>query len=397
MAKPQITIADVRRLAVHNQCLGTEITPDLYEVFEKLRCVQIDPINVVARTQHLVLYSRLGVNYSPDDLHDLAYEQKKVFHYWAHAASLVLTEDFPIHRARMRTWPSGGPWAERVNLWLKDNAAARRYILREISKRGPLRARDLEDRTVRPWNSTGWTHGQNLSRMLEFMWTKGEITVAGRSGLDRVWDRSERWFPDWTPRNAWSPKRVTTEGAKHAIRALGAGTPAHVAYHFIRDGYTDLRGSLADLARRKQLVEVEVTNDGTALKGPWYIHPGDLERLPDLEISDRIVPLSPFDNLICDRKRTKLLFDLDFGIEIYVPPAKRRYGYYVLPILDGDRIVALIDPKMDRSTGTLSIERFHTMTRAPRGSLRKIKGCIEDLGTWLGASEVKSPKAEPIA
>lgn len=394
---PTIKLSDVRRLAIHRQGLAERRFPDLLTALRGLNCVQIDPINVVARTQHLVLYSRLGSAYSPDDLHRLAYDDKHVFHYWAHAASLVLTEDLPIHRNRMHRWPSGGPWTERVNLWMKENAAFRRYILREIDKRGPLRARDLEDRTVRPWRSTGWTHNQNVSRMLEFMWTKGEITVAGRSGLDRVWDRAARWFPEWAPTERLSDRKTTELAALRAVRSLGAATANQVAQHFIRDGYTDLRARLSGLVKKGALLEVDVENDGTKLRGPWYIHPEDLGWIEGGHFEGRTVPLSPFDNLICDRKRTKLLFGVDFTIEIYVPAAKRRYGYYVLPILDGDRIAALIDPKMDRKNSVLTIERLHVLNGTSRQKLKAITKSIEDLGSWLGASEIRLPAPETLA
>ncbi|MFP5298611.1 MAG: DNA glycosylase AlkZ-like family protein, partial [Actinomycetota bacterium] len=211
MSSPTLDLSEVRRLAIRNQGLSARRFGSLAETFEALNCVQVDPINVVARTQHLVLHSRLGTSYSPDDLHRFAYEDKRAFHYWAHAASLVRTEDLPIHRSRMRRWPGDGPWGDRIRAWMKDNASFRRYILRRLDADGPLRARDLEDRTVQPWASTGWTHGQNVGRMLEFMWTKGEITVAGRMGLDRIWDRTDRWFPDWAPRTGWTDRRVTEE------------------------------------------------------------------------------------------------------------------------------------------------------------------------------------------
>jgi uncharacterized protein YcaQ len=398
-----ITPTVARRLAITRQRLAgprpASGAAGIVEVARDLGALQMDPINVVARTQLLVLRSRLP-RFTPADLEAVVYRERQLFEYWAHCASLVLTEDYPIHRMLMRNrLASDGAWAERSRSWVTENGALADYILDRLDREGPLPLNAFEDRAVSGWTSTGWTSGRNVARMIDHLWLRGDVMVTGRNGIHRLWDRSARVLPDWTPREEWDDRQVVRAATSRAIRALGLARPTQITQHFTRSRYPGLPGVLTELVAERAIVPVAIagaeTNDAPkAWAGQWYVHTDDLpllDRLGD-EGSDwgpRTTLLSPFDNLICDRKRTKLLWDFDFTIEIYVPKEKRRWGYYVLPILHGDRLIGRVDPTMDRANSRLTINAIHVEPTAPQGVRvgRAVAKAIAELARFLGAQE----------
>jgi uncharacterized protein YcaQ len=371
----------------------------LLQLVRELGCLQLDPISVVDRTHRLVLWSRVGA-FDQAALDRLLWQDRSLFEYWAHCASIVPTEDYPIHHLVMRRYPHGkGPWALRVRAFLASNLALRRYVLRRIRADGPLSSRQLADgmpgsaplhRSL-DWTSAGWNSGRNLSRMLDFLWFQGKIMVAGRAGLNKVWDLTERVLPGWTPRDRLTPAQVTRLGAERAVRALGVATARHIQQHFIRGRYHQLPAALAALEKAGQLARVAV--DGWP--GAWYVHADDLALLDHAPVPERTVLLSPFDNLICDRARTRQFFGFDYTIEIYTPPARRKYGYYVLPILHGDRLIGRIDPVMDRATQTLTINAVHAEKQATRAQGRAVAAAIDELGGFLGARTIRYGRRRP--
>lgn len=394
-----ISPAQARRIAIDAQGLGRQRESDVFGVARRLGCIQIDPLNVVARTQLLVLFSRLGRSFDPAELDRELWDERRLFHYWAHAASIVLTEDFPIHQLRMRMWRGDGAWAERVHKWMKANSAFRRYVLAEL-KKGPRRTRDLEDRSAVPWVSEGWTHGMNISRMLEFLWAEGLVTIGGRVGSDRIWVRTDQWLPEWTPKRELTDEEAVKEAIRISLRSLGVATPKQIAQHFTRGAYPGLRERVDELVADGEVVDVKVGPRNNPWPGRWLIH---VDHLPLVDASakgwqGRTTLLSPFDNLICDRERTRRLFDFDFTIEIYVPKAKRRFGYYSLPVLDGDKLIARLDPKSDRKTGRLLVNSIHpeggVVTNA--AAARRTRRAVEDLAMWLGATAVDYPKLPDV-
>ena len=178
-----------------------------------LRVLQIDPVNVVARSHLLVLWSRLG-GFDRDDLDTLLWRERWLFEYWAHAASIVLTEDYPIHRVMMRAY--GTIENQRMREWLSANDDFRRYVLDRLRDAGPLPGDAIEDRSAMSWTSTGWTNGRNVERMLDTLWKQGVITVACRDGLRRLWGLAD------FPAAADLPREESvTQAAGHALRALG--------------------------------------------------------------------------------------------------------------------------------------------------------------------------------
>ena len=391
-----------RRLNLTAQRLaGPRPTPDaagLLETARALGCVQLDPISAVDRSHRLVWFSRVGP-YDRAELDRLIYQDRQLFEYWAHCASYVLTDDYPIHRQLMRHYRlTSGELYAGTRAWVLQNDKLRRHLLREIRKRGPVPSRLLEEDGEQPteWISTGWTGGRNVSRMLDFLLMQGTIVVASRAGGQNLWDLAERVLPAWTPRDRLSERQVVARAAEKSLRALGVATPRHIKWHFTRHNYPGLPAVLAGLEKNGTITRVSVeARRGEPLgKEPWYVHTDDLPRLESLsngEWQPRTVLLSPFDNLICDRARGLQLFDFDFRIEIYVPAAKRQYGYYVLPIVHGDRIIGRVSPMMDRARGRLNIEAVYAEPGAPltRATGQAVAGAIQELAGFLGAKSIE--------
>ncbi|MEP7200121.1 MAG: crosslink repair DNA glycosylase YcaQ family protein [Chloroflexota bacterium] len=388
-----------RRLFITRQRLaGPRPTPNamgIMDVARDLRCLQLDPTSAVARSHLLVLWSRLGV-FDTAELDRVMWQERQLFEYWAHAASIVLTEDYPLHHLRMRAHPSGGPvWSQRVQEWIRNNQKLRRHILTRLRRDGPLLSRELEADGVDAsnWISSGWTSERNVARMLDFLWAQGKIMVTARVGGQKQWDLAERCLPEWTPRERLTERAGTERAAQFSLRALGVGTAKHIAQHFMRGRYPHLADTLAQLEHAEQIVRVQIGAGGAVWPGVWYIHADDvplLDRLRAGEWAPRTTLLSPFDNLICDRARTEQLFDFFFRIEIYVPKAKRQHGYFVLPILHGDRLIGRVDPLMDRQRQRLTINAIHLEPTAPttRATARAVRAAIEELGKFLGAADI---------
>lgn len=420
----QISLTQARRLAITKQHLaGAQPKPSpagILKIIRDLGCVQIDPINVVARTQQLVLHSRVG-NYDPKDFDSLIFRDKKLFEYWAHCASIVLTEDYPIHYAMMREYlaivnprfkpdaatrsrffTSDTPWARRARDWVRDNDELRRAILRRLKREGALSSRAFAEEGVdtKDWVSTGWTSERNVARMLNFLWLSGIILVSGRDGLNKTWDLAERVLPDWTPRDKWHGRDIVRTAAQRSLKALGVATPKQIAFHFIRGRYVDLKNVLSDLEAEGKIQRVEIDLDHRAAQNSWYIHSDDIATLDSLANGawePRTTVLSPFDNLIADRARTKLLFDFDYTIEIYVPKEKRKYGYYVLPILYGDQLIGRIDSAMDRPNARFVVNQVYAEATSPKSRRvgKTVERTIESLAEFLGAEDIDYIKKLP--
>ena len=393
MTSIKLTPTQARRLAITRQRLaGERLAPTaegMMALFRELGCVQIDSIRAVERTQYLVLWSRLG-SYDRALLDQLQWQDKKLFEYWAHAASICLTENYPIHQYRMSIFSDiGHAWNRRLVEWAQANEPFQQYILDEMKAHGPRALKDLEDRSDAAWTSGGWTTNRNVSMMIEYLWAQGQVMVAERKGLQKKWTLAEDWLPAWTLQEVLSDQEVTRRAAQIALRALGVGTAKHIRNHFTRSRYPDLDVVLDQLLAEGRILAVDIAD----WPGQWYLHSHDLLLLDQLAgdaWQPRTVLLSPFDNLIADRDRTELMWDFRYRIEIYVPKAKRQYGYCVLPILHGDRFIGRIDPKMDRKSNVLHINAVYAEPDAPQDEAtgRAVAAAIEDLARFLAAKSI---------
>jgi uncharacterized protein len=387
MTSTPIARQAARRIAVSAQILAGRRPPGVLEVVERLGSLQLDPINAVARSHLLVLWSRLG-RYSRAELERLMWGDRALFQW---NAFVIPTADWQLYSALMRSWPRGkSARARSVRDWLRANSQFRRYVMSELKARGPLPGRALEDRAKVSWRSRGWTADKNVSQMLEFLWRKGDVLVAGRAGQQRLWDLTERCLP---PGTLDAPKlslaAATRALTERAIKSAGIVTEAALNYRFELSG-SDVRGALAYLQRRGLVKSRRIE----AVHGTWYTHI-DNESFGDAW-QGRTTLLSPFDQLIHHRPRTEALFDFRYRMEIYVPRAKRQYGYFVLPILDRDRLIGRIDPVMERATSRLQVKAVYAEPDAPEDAGARVAATIGGLAGWLGASDIAYSNVSPI-
>jgi uncharacterized protein len=325
----EVPVEEARRIAVRAQLLDGSAT-DVLSTVRRLGFLQLDPISTVAPPQHLVLWSRLGSGYDRAELDRLLWDERQLFEWNAFVWPI---EDLPLLRARMRA--HDGPWDRYRAAYLKENASFRRYVLRELERRGPLLSREIEDHRPQKREAHRWWGERKMGLMLGVLNARGEVAVVGRRGKQRLWDLAERWYPE--------SERIRPADAKRALeekrwRSLG--------------------------------VKLE--------RGRLLAHP---------DAADGPVPptrttfLSPFDRLVHDRNRAEALWGFFYRLEMYVPQAKREYGYYVLPILRGDRVVGRIEPVHDRKAGTL-----HVRGTWWEGRAYAVERPLRDLARWLGAS-----------
>lgn len=348
----ELTLEEARRIAVRAQLLDGSAR-GILDTVRRLGSLQIDPTSAVAPTQRLVLWSRLGIH-DTGDLDRLLWEERSLFEW---RSFIYPIEDLPLYRSQMRTFPAGdSAWPSRVRAWLAANQSFRRYVLRELRQRGPLPSRELEDRSTTPWWSGGWTANQNVRQMLEFLWARGEVALVGKPGGQRLYDLAERWYPPGETVPAREAKRILAERRLRSlgIARTGPGLPARI--------------------------------EGTA--GEWVIHPDLVDAKRPLP--KRVTLLSPFDRLIYDRERTEDLFGMRFRLEIYVPKAKRKHGYFVMPVLDRSRLAGRVDPQFDRNRRVLQVHAVH---EEPKGDLSGLAGALESLAAFLGAESVQMPRA----
>lgn len=397
----RVPVRAARRLAILAQRLagpaprGRPDAAAVRAVAEALGCLQLDPISAVARSQLLVLHSRLG-DVDPGLLDRLAYEERALFEYWAHEASYVCAVDLPLHAWAMGTWPRGDTLRSRRALaWLDANAAFRDHVLERLTADGPLRARDIENRAAVAFHFDGWTPQEfSVGRMLELLWMGGEIGVWRREGGQRLWALSERCLPAPGVQAAQGleERDVVRLAAQRSLRALGVARLPHVRAHFTRNRYPGLAEVFAGLHAEGTVERVAV--DGRP--GAWWVHAADVETLRELAAEElpwrgRTALLSPFDNLVCDRARTELLFGFHHRLEIYVPAAKRRWGYLVLPILHGDSLIGRADLAVDSRAGVLEVKSLYREAGAPQGAAvgRAVRRRLDALARWRGVLEVR--------
>jgi len=318
---------EARRIAVRAQLLdGTATT--VLDTVRRLGYLQIDPISTVAPPQQLILWSRLG-SYDPGELERLLWEDRKLVEWHAF---IWPSEDLPLLRARMRRGVN-----KNAREWLAENRSFRRYVLRELEQRGPLLSREIADHAGLRREDHDWWGARKMGLMLEILAVKGQVAVVGRRGKQRVWDIAERWYPETEKISFREAERAFDE---KRFRALG----------------------------------VRLTRKG------WEAHPD----ADDGPVPERVTLLSPFDRLIHDRNRAEALFDFYYRLEMYVPKAKREYGYYVLPLLVGDKIVGRAEPRFDRKTRTLELLGVW-------GETSRLREALESLAVFLGAERIEAP------
>ena len=360
MTVHRLTRAEARRIAVRAQLLDRPRPAGIVEVVEHLTLLQHDQTAAVAPSADLVLWSRLGSSYSKAELRDLLDQQALL-----EIHGLVRTGDYlALLRPEMEAWPGAGElrdWEEARRDWLLDNDACRRDILERLRADGPLPQQALPDTCVRTWGSSGWNNNKNVGRMLDLMVQRGEVAVSGREGRDRLWDLAERVYPDVPVLPADEARRLRAE---LRLRALGIAR-AHT---------TD-----SPSAEPNDVGEVGEAAEIEGVRGSWRVDPEQLDR----PFAGRAALLSPLDRLVYDRKRMVDVFEFDYQLEMYKPAAKRRWGYFALPILYGDRLVGKLDATADRKAGVLFVDAIHEDEPFTSEMASEVRREIEDLAQWL--------------
>ncbi len=358
MTVHELSRAEARRIAVRAQLLDSPHPTDLHDVLRRLTLLQIDPTAAIAPSADLVAWSRLGSSYSPIEL-TAALENRTLIEV---RAIIRPAEDLALYRAEMAEWGRGAlvSWRRSQSAWVTANDACRRDILDRLGSSGPLKSRDLPDTCAAAWKSTGWTNNRNVTQLLEFMVLRGEVAIAGREGRERLWDLAHRIYPDDPVVSADEALRIRNE---RRLSALGIA----------RSGGPECPVEPLDVGEVGEAAFVE------GVKGPWRVDP----TLLDLPFSGRAALLSPFDRLIHDRKRTVELFDFDYQLEMYKPVAKRRFGYFALPILYRDQLVGKLDAAADRKGGLLRVDTIHRDVPFTKTMTAAVHREIEDLARWL--------------
>ncbi len=350
---------DARRIAVRAQLLDSPRPTVLLEVVQHLTMLQNDGTAAVAPNADLVAWSRLGATYRPEEL-QAALEHQVLVEL---QGMIRPAEDMALYRAEMAEWPGRGElrdWQVWRRDWVRANDACRRDILDRLGSSGPLAAGELPDTCAVPWKSSGWSSDRNVTRLLEFMEARGEVAVAGRRGRSRLWDLASRVYPDEPAMPADQALRTRNE---LRLRSLGIA----------RARAPECPGEPVDVGEAGEQAVVD------GVKGTWRIDPSYLDSV----FSGRAALLSPLDRFIFDRQRAIDLFDFDYQLEMYKPAAKRRWGYFALPILYGDRLVGKLDATADRKAGVLRVNAIHEDLIFTRDMTTAVQAEIEALAQWL--------------
>lgn len=369
---------------------GGATKEDVRRMVRRLGCVQIDTISVVARSQYLVLWSRLG-QYDPRWLDELLYPDRVVFEYWAHAASIIPLELYPYFRRRMREYRVRHRWHHD---WLEENAEVVAQVRAAVRERGPVSSSHFARPEQGPVPAWSWWGGKPANRALDILWSTGELGIARRVNFQRHYDLAERLYgplhSDELP--TLEDERAALAGV--AVQALGVCSP-----RWLNDYFRTRWGARGTATPGPARILEELEASGAVrpveidMVGPAYLAVENLDLLERVRAGARpghTTFLSPFDPLIWDRARARELFDFEYTIECYTPAPKRTYGYYNMAILYDGKLVGRLDPKVDRKTRVFSVKSFHLEpgVALDEGLAGALRGAIEDFAAFNGADRL---------
>lgn len=340
-----------------------------------LSYIQIDSISVVQRAHHHCLWSRVD-NYQPDFIAELL-AQKQIFEYWSHAAAYLPMEDYRFSLPKKLAIAAG----ERH--WRDKNPVAEKRVLRRIQQEGPLRAQDFEhDRAKK---GSGWWDWKPDKVALEQLFIEGELMVVERQGFQKVYDLTERVLPSGIDTTAPSANEFQQHLIKRYLRAHGIATAQQISY--LRKGLkTHISRTCQNMLENNELQQVKVA------KQIYYALPDVTSLLNENVSRSKVCILSPFDNAVIQRKRLTELFGFDYQIECYVPPTKRQYGYFSLPLLWGTAFVGRIDTKIDRKTHRLHIQNLHLETSKVDEFISALKPSLYAFTQFNGGKHIQVNK-----
>ncbi|KAF2417367.1 crosslink repair DNA glycosylase YcaQ family protein [Microbacterium sp. B35-30] len=362
----RLTRDEARRIALRGQLLTAERPGGIVETIDALTIVNIEPTAAVAPSADLILWSRLGWPYEPADLVRLVEEDRAVFEWGGFYRAMT---DLPLLLPEMRRRPESA----QARDWLAANDVFRREVMARLRAEGPLRASDIPDAAQVSWRSSGWTNNRNSLQLLEMLVLCGDVAISSRDSAGRLFDVADRVYPADVP--ILGDEEAARERAERRLASLGIARAKGVAQSL----------EPIDVG----VLGEEAVVDGT--EGTWRV---DADALSALDgFTPRTALLSPFDRLVFDRRRLEDIFGYEYLLEMYKPAAKRRWGYFALPILHGDRFVGKLDAKSDRKAGVLRVHAVHEDEPFTDEIRRAVDAEIQDLARWLGLDVVGSPAA----
>lgn len=402
---PLLPLSTVRTLALHAQGLttpnGAEPTPSpepIYDLADRLTCLQIDTLHVVQRSHYVTLWSRLG-QYDPADLDRLIYDpnQRRLFEYWYHAASIIPLTEYRYRAETLRYFHEGGGWWHG---WADnpDNRAVIDQVHALIRAEGARRAADFDHDGDRRGSWWDWKPAKHA---LEHLYNTGDLMIANRVNFQRVYDLRERVLPEWVDTTPPTRDETHRHVLERAARAVGIGDAGHIAdYAYMKKG--EAAPTIAALAADGVLFEVEVesANGSARTLLVHRDHRPALDQIAGGAIrAARTTFLNPFDSLFWAKGRDQLMWGFRQTLEAYRKAPDRIWGYYCLPILWRDRLIGRFDPKLNRKTGALRLEALYLEPGiAPDDDLiADVAAAMRDFMAWHGARDLVIDKSDPAA
>jgi len=388
MAEQHLTLRAARHLHLAAQGLLNRPrrqpkAADILRTIQQMSLLQIDTINVVARSPYLVLFSRLGAY--PSAWLDDALARGDLMEYWAHEACFLPRSDFPLVRHRMLA-PQKMGWKYHQS-WMDEHAQEIAALKSHIAENGPVRSADFSHPRK---GESGWWEWKPHKRHLEGLFTAGEVMVVARRNFQRIYDLTERVMPHWNDvTDALDQTRAEQVMLENSARSLGIFRPQWLAdYYRLRQ--PDLNALITQWQSQQQIMAVNVET-----LGEMWVHSSllpQLERAKEGKLNaTHSAVLSPFDPVVWDRKRAEQLFDFSYRLECYTPAPKRQYGYFVLPLLHRGEIVGRMDSKVHRSDGVLEIFALYLQdgVRITQHLENGLVQAINDFARWQGATRIK--------
>ncbi|GAA1993134.1 DNA glycosylase AlkZ-like family protein [Microbacterium pumilum] len=353
---------EARRIAVRAQLLAADRPADMVETIDGLTVVNIEPTAAVAPSAELILWSRLGWPFQAADLARAVEVDRTVFEWAGFYRPMT---DLDLYRPTMRA----APRYVHTREWLTSNERFHREVIARLRAEGPLRTSQIPDTSQVSWPSTGWTNDRNVTQLLEILAGCGEVAIPRREGKERLWDLAERVYPPEVEElTSDEARRRRDERRLASLGIARAKAPAQPVEPW-------------DVGRAGE----EAVVDG--VPGTWRVDPAAV----GLPFEGRTALLSPFDRMAFDRKRVQELFGFEYILEMYKPAAKRRWGYFALPILHGDRLVGKLDAAADRKAGVFRVAAVHDDEEFTADTADAVHGEIRELAEWLGLDVVGLP------
>lgn len=378
MLPVEISLSDARFLSLKNQKLlerdNHKTKKDLLNIIEKVSYIQIDTISIIERAHHHILWSRLPA-YKKSMLDELLAKDKKIFEYWSHAAAFLPISDYRFSLLRKENYK------QRNKEWAKKNKKILNFVKERITNEGPLQSKDFEHP---PGKKSGWWDWKPAKEALEFLFHAGELMIAERKNFQKVYDLTEKVLPSKIDTGKPSYEEFCEHLILNSINANGFASLREIFY--LRRGDSKIPSAVINkLIEERKIIHLKISG----VEENYFTTKENLKELKKTAFEKDVHILSPFDNIVIQRKRLKTLFDFDYVIECYVPAPKRKFGYYVLPVLFGDNFIGRIDAKADRQNKNFNILNlwFEAKAKPDKNFKQLFKKRIDELTIFSGCEK----------